>query len=146
MTPAEIKTLRESLGFTAQGLADWCNANLGGPKEGRAIQRYEEGSRTVPADVDQALRALDRMVTAAAMAEVEHQLRCPEQPVTVALVRYRTTEALHRHRPDMAEQGLPVNIHTAIMDRTRQGLERSGAIVRIAWLESDNYEASRAEN
>ena len=53
MTPAELKTIRESLGLTVQWLADRAGVKL------RTVQYWESGRSGVPADVSELLLRID---------------------------------------------------------------------------------------
>jgi DNA (cytosine-5)-methyltransferase 1 len=55
MPPAELKTIRNTLGLTQSGLSD----ALGLAKNGdRSIRRWESGSTTIPEPVAMAVKSL----------------------------------------------------------------------------------------
>ena len=61
MTPAELKTLRRSLGLSANGLASW-GENVGErvAQSGRTVRRWEAGTAPVPGAVALLLAAARR--------------------------------------------------------------------------------------
>lgn len=129
MTPAELKTLRESLGLTAQWLADRAGVKL------RTVQYWEAGRTAVPADVSEMLTRIDAQFTEAtrqALAVVDEQTQKQgHPPETVRLYRYRDDAALWQARPDMA--GLPVTAHAALLARVRLALLARGQDVVIEY-------------
>lgn len=129
MTPAELKTYRESLGLTLQWLADNSNVKL------RTAQYWESGRMSVPLDVSERLSKLDQQFSKAAdyAVQIAHENVTAQDsmPDNVVLYRYRTEDELWQARPDM--QGLPVTSHAALLNRCRLALEADGFIVRIEY-------------
>lgn len=128
MTSAELKTLRESLGLTAQWLANNAGVRL------RTLQYWESGRVPVPADVADLLVALDLRYTCAAQQAVDVAQQITHEhgkPETVALFRYKDEASLWADRPDM--QGLPLAAHAALLARTRLSLIAAGFAVRIEY-------------
>lgn len=129
MTPAELKTLRESLGLPVQWLAEQAGVQR------RSVEYWESGRSRVPDDVAERLLALDQQfaeATRQALAVVDEQTAAQGQaPRTVYLYRYRDEAALWAARPDM--QGLPVTAHAALLARVRLALLASGQAVAIEY-------------
>lgn len=127
MTPAELKTIRESLGLTAQWLADRAGVQL------RTVQYWEAGRTRVPDDVAEIITRIDAQFTEAtrqALAVVDEKTaKQGRPPETVTLYRYRDDAALWEARPDMA--GLPVTAHAALLARVRLALIERGQPVTI---------------
>ena len=129
MSPAELKTIRESLGLSAQWLADRAGVLQ------RSVQSWEAGRSRVPDDVAELLLKLEAQfaeATRQALAVVDEQTAKQGQPPeTVRLYRYRDDAALHAARPDMA--GLPVTAHAALLARVRLALLARGQAVVIEY-------------
>jgi len=129
MTPAELKTLRESLGMPVQWLAERANVQR------RSVEYWEAGRSRVPNDVADLILRIDAQFTEAtrqALAVVDEQTAKQGQPPeTVRLYRYRDDAALHAARPDMA--GLPVTAHAALLARVRLALLARGHAVVIEY-------------
>ena len=129
MTPAELKTLRESLGLPVQWLAERANVQR------RSVEYWEAGRSRVPDDVAELLLKLEAQfaeATRQALAVVDEQTAKQGQPPeTVRLYRYRDDAALHAARPDMA--GLPVTAHAALLARVRLALLARGQAVVIEY-------------
>lgn len=130
MTPAELKTIRESLGLSAQWLA-----GRAGVRQQRSVQYWEAGRSRVPEDVADLILRIDAQFTEAtrqALAVVDEQTaKQGHPPETVRLYRYRDDAALHVARPDMA--GLPVTAHAALLARVRLALLARGHAVVIEY-------------
>jgi DNA-binding transcriptional regulator YiaG len=129
MTSAELKTIRESLGLSAQWLADRAGVLQ------RSVQYWEAGRSRVPDDVAELLLQIDAQfaeATRQALAVVDEQTaKQGRQPETVRLYRYRDEAALHAARPDMA--GLPVTAHASLLARVRLALLARGQVVVIEY-------------
>lgn len=129
MTPAELKTLRESLGLPVQWLAERVGVQR------RSVEYWESGRSRVPDDVATLLLQLDAQFaesTRQALAVVADQTATHgAPPETVHLYRYRDEAALWAARPDM--QGLPVTAHAALLARVRVALLALGQRVSIEY-------------
>lgn len=129
MTPAELKTLRESLGLPVQWLAERANVQR------RSVEYWEAGRSRVPDDVADLLLQIDAQFAEAArqaLAVVDEQTAKQGQPPeTVRLYRYRDDDALWAARPDM--HSLPVTAHAALLARVRLALLARGQVVTIEY-------------
>lgn len=129
MTPAELKTLRESLGLSAQWLADRSGVLQ------RSVQYWEAGRSRVPDDVAELILRIDAQfaeATRQALAVVDEQTAAQgHPPETVRLYRYRDDAELWQARPDM--RGLPVTAHAALLARVRSALLARGQAVAIEY-------------
>lgn len=126
MTPAHLKTLRESLGISAQWLADQAGVQR------RTVQHWESGRSTVPADVAAMIERLDADFERMSDAAVEQAKAAKAEhgaPESVDLVRYRTDAALWAAHPEM--KPLPVTAHAALLYRCMRKLEAAGFAVTI---------------
>ena len=135
MTPAELRTLRESLNLTGEQLAQ-----LFGVRD-RTVRRWEAGEWTIPDDAADHLRRLDAQIERAVIEAVEAVERAPERPADAVLVRYRTDADLARYRPDM--RSLPASVHGALVDRVRLAFSRLDIPTRIVWMDPDAYDRWR---
>ena len=129
MTPAELKTLRESLGLPVQWLAERANVQR------RTVEYWEAGRSKVPADVAETILRIDAQfaeATRQALAVVDEQTAKQGQPPeTVRLYRYRDDAELWAARPDM--RGLPVTAHAALLARVRTALQERRQDVAIEY-------------
>ena len=130
MTPAELKTIRESLGLPVQWLADRASVQR------RSVEYWEAGRSNVPADVAELLLKLEAQfadATRQALDVVDEKTaqHGGEPPETVRLYRYRDDAALWSARPDM--HGLPVTAHAALLARVRLALLARGQSVVIEY-------------
>lgn len=172
MTGAELATWREFAGLSREDLA-----HLAGVQP-RTVKHWESGRAGVPADVQaiaqqaayavrtaaaHALRVIDQQARAAAPA-AGRTMPLSSQPDSTAhatpgatpgdvvLMRYRTDEDLHRHRPDM--RGMPCGMHGAIVREVCAGLARRALPYpdgtapanppprpRVVWMDSASYAA-----
>ena len=135
MTPAEFVTIRESLGLTAQWIAENSGMKL------RTVQFLESGRAEVPEQVSSMLdriymmldSAVDQAITA--IEKVIEQQGIP--PSSVALVRYRSDADLWRFRPDM--KPLPTTAHAVMLSRLRCFLLSRGIPSVIKFMEPKQY-------
>ncbi|MDK2126243.1 Aca2/YdiL-like domain-containing protein [Parachitinimonas caeni] len=135
MTPAEFKTIRESLGLTAQWIADNAGVKL------RTAQYWEAGRMAVPVDVVNMLDRIDRTLEfsiAQALDQVAELAKQQGTPAQITLVRYRTDAALWQFRPDM--KPLPATTHAAMLSRLRRALWSRGIPTVIQYMEPEEYE------
>ncbi len=135
MNPAEFKTVSESLGLTAQWLADRFQVNL------RTVQYWQSGDRASPPDaVCEELLELDRSIDAA----VEHAFVAAREfiaesivkfgePEEIVLYRFRDEQVLWEHHREM--DGLPLTCHGALLARLRRRLRAEGIDVVIDYFE-----------
>lgn len=130
MTPAELKTIRESLGLPVQWLAERANVQR------RTVEYWEAGRSKVPDDVAELLLKLDAQfaeATRQALAVVDEQTeKQGQRPETVRLYRYRDDAELWAARPDML--GLPVTAHAALLARVRLALIARNQAVAIEYI------------
>jgi len=134
MTPAEFKTMRESLGLTAQWIADNAGVKL------RTAQYWEAGRMAVPADVASMLESIDKMLNFSVAQAIEHIDDMSSQhgaPADVALVRYRTDADLWRFRPDM--RPFPTTTHAEMLSRLRRALDLRNIPSLIEFMEPEEY-------
>jgi transcriptional regulator with XRE-family HTH domain len=134
MTPAEFKTIRESLGLTAQWIADHAGVKL------RTVQYWEAGRMAVPADVANMLNDIDKTLEATVEQAIAHIDELTKQQVALAeitLVRYRTDADLWRFRPDM--KPFPATTHAAMLSRLRRALWSRNIQSIIEFMEPDEY-------
>ena len=115
MTGAELKTLREALGLSAQWLADRAGVAQ------RTVSYWESGTAAVPTDVEDLVNSLDltlKRVVSEVVVQCRRQVREHGAPEDVTLRRYRSDADLWANRPDM--QGVPVAYHAAMLSRVKE--------------------------
>lgn len=135
MNATELKTYRQSLWITREEAARMFNV------QDRVYRRWESGEWSVPNDVAEKLRALDRtltdMVTQACViyaAVLQRYVVASD----LVLIRYNSDEDLWRSQPQMTH--LTHTLHAVAVDRTRQVLESQGGTVRIVAMDRQAYE------
>jgi transcriptional regulator with XRE-family HTH domain len=146
MTGAELQTLREGCGLSRDDFAGLCGVAA------RTVKHWENGRSGVPLDVANTAHRIDEMVRKSVYEGVYSMRialsRRDDPPAEIVLMRYSSTEDLSRYRPDM--EGMPTGVHGAIICHLRQAILTTpsfdGVAVRIVWMQSDIYEAWRAEN
>lgn len=134
MTAAEFKTIRESLGLTAQWIADHAGVKL------RTAQYWEAGRMAVPRDVADMLELIDKGLESSveqAVAHIDELTKKHGQPEQITLVRYRNDSDLWRFRPDM--KPLPATTHAAMLSRLRRVFWCKGIPSVIEFMEPDEY-------
>lgn len=133
MTGAEFKTIRESLGLSAQALAD-----ILGVSQERTIRRWEDGSRAVPVGAAERLLALDQW--ADTLAANGYTVIQGSGAAAVVLLRYETEEDLRHYRPQDAAFPHANRVHAAALGRLRR---LAPDAVRLLSMDAGAYEAWR---
>ena len=123
MGPAELKTIRESLGLSARWLADRAGVLQ------RSVQYWEAAAAAVPEDVADLILRIDAQFTESDAAGAGGGRRADGQAGPPARNRAAVPlsgrrRALHAARPDMS--GLPVTAHAALLARVRLALLARG--------------------
>lgn len=142
MNPIELNTLRRSLWLTREQAA-----HLNGMTE-RSWRYLEDGTRAIPADVQARIRQLDDAANAMADAEWDKYANLTVsrggnsgldwRDIKAVLLRYDVSAAnLGAVHQEMA--GMPVDFHSAAIDRARILLEGEGATVRIVMFDPNAY-------
>lgn len=111
----------------------------------RTVRYWESGRNAVPADVETAIRVLERasiemtddLVAQARKLIAEYGK--PDKPLPV--VRYAEAEDLARYQPTMA--GLPATFHAMAIARARWILLADGVELEARMLDVPAYEAWR---
>lgn len=134
MTPAEFRTMRETLGLTGQWVADRADVSL------RAVQYWDEGRWVVPEAVEDMLETIEQTLEAAveqALEQVDESIARGAVPDEITLIRYRTDKDLWRFRPDM--QPLPATTHGVLVTRLKRALCTKGIAATIEFMKPDEY-------
>lgn len=125
MTPADFKTIRESLGLSAQWLATAVDVDQ------RTVRRWEDGAIPLRSDVVDLLTRLDEQLAADVVAEVDRILADVGTGAGTAPAAVLDTlepadwPILEIPRVDMDvtdERGLPASYHRAVAARVRREL------------------------
>lgn len=132
---AHLKTLRESLGLTAQWLADQAGVRL------RSVQYWESGRSKVPADVCNMLKNIDESLNGSVERAVEHinevKAETGAYPEEVVLIRYRTDDDLWQFREDM--RPLPTTTHAEMLARMRREFAKINVQTQIVYMDANAY-------
>lgn len=139
MNATELKTYRQSLWITREEAARMFNV------QDRVYRRWESGEWSVPADVADKLRDIDRMLNAIvdlAWDIYTDQERRHGAPINIVLIRYNSDEDLWHYHPQMTQ--LTHTLHAVGVDRLRQMLDNQYATVRIVTMDRQAYEDWRA--
>jgi|GEM_PF-635328 len=133
MTPAEYKTLRESLCLSTQWVADQSGIDA------KACKQWESHQSTVPTDISQLLLHIEDLVSKTSQSSINHIIKTAESGKTgmVVMIRYQTDEDLWRFVPSL--KPLPTSTHGSILSRVRQGLSIHNIRTKIAYMVPDDY-------
>lgn len=146
MTGAEAKTLREFLSISAQGWADRLkHTGLLSSGNLRTIQRWEQGERSVPQDIAEALEAEVQGVQQRVDAEFKrmqaaHKAAKSARPF--ALIRYDSQEDFQRHHPGEASPH-GYRLHVAAISQVFMRAQNAALPVRMVMMDLPDYEAWR---
>ena len=141
MTPAELKTLRESLGLSEQWVAERAGVQL------RTVQYWEDGQDSVPVDVANMIEHIDETVNLSVKNNLKKIKATNKKGDEIALIRYRTDDDLWSFTTDMAP--LPAACHAAMQARLRRALLDSGYLPFIVYMQVNHYRKwlkGRADN
>jgi len=137
MTPAELKTIRESLGLPLQWVADQAHVQL------RTAQYWEQGRTAVPQDVAKLIQDLDEQFWQLVADYLEQIKEIAEEegalPEEIVLIRYRTDADLWEFQPDF--RPIPASSHAALISRTRRALWEIGVPSIIEYMDPEDYRA-----
>ena len=128
MTPAELKTLRESLSLPAQWVANQANVRL------RTVQYWEAGRTAVPKDVADMLRDVDARIDQMALEALDAYRDAG--PVT--LYRYSSDSELWENKPDLFPW--PAATHAVMLARLTKMLSGAGVASTIQYHAAENKE------
>jgi len=137
MTPAELKTIRESLGISAQWLADQTGVRL------RTVQYWESGERlSIPDDVQKLIWQLENQANAfvdKSLDVIEERLENGDDVGLVVLIRYKSDRQLWEYHP--ALYPITVTCHSARIYRLYRELRQLEVDVHIVYLDEEQYRA-----
>lgn len=133
MTPAELRTIRDALGVSADWVAGRARVTL------RSVRSWESGRKgvAVPADVA-------AFMTAAWAAQRDYTRRETARiratgPHRVTLLRYRSDQDLHTYAPHVL---LPAVAHGIAQLYIADDLHHQDAIpTRVVWADVTDYRA-----
>lgn len=135
MTPAELKTIRESLGLPLQWVADQARVKL------RTAQYWEQGRNAVPQDVADMMNGLDEQFWQLVADYLTQVKEIADEdgalPEEVVLIRYRTDADLWKFHPDF--RPIPAGAHAALLSRTRRALWEIGVPSIIEYMDPAEY-------
>ncbi|MDD3757721.1 MAG: DUF1870 family protein [Advenella sp.] len=135
MTPAEMKTIRESLGLSAQWVANQAGVKL------RTVQYWESGRNAVPDDVAQMLIGIDGQLWGIVAQAVDQIRQAADEagalPEQLDLIRYRKDEDLWHFQPEFSP--LPATCHAMLLSRLIREIEPLKIPVRIIYMQSEKY-------
>lgn len=92
MDPGELQTVREALGLTTRHLAGMLDVRED------TVRRWESGRDPIPVRVREEIETIEA-ATATAVGELVAALKDARDP---AVLVFRTDEAMHAARPDLA--------------------------------------------
>jgi DNA-binding XRE family transcriptional regulator len=134
VTPADFKTIRESLGISAQWLATAVHVDQ------RTVRRWEDGAIPLRADVVDLLTRLDEQMAADVGTEVDQVLAyldaIPGTELAALLDSLSPDDCpvleIPRVDTDVTDvRGLPASYHRAVAARVRQ---RLGGRLRLMYV------------
>lgn len=133
MSPADLKSMRESVGLTVSDLALIANV------QDRTVRYWESGvpSRNgVPDDAAALVRDLDLRLTRLADQIVADILKS-NNPAGATLLRFKESADLWSFHPEF--RGLPVTTHGAMLSRCRLALEKHNRSTRMVYMDPKLY-------
>ena len=137
MTPAEFKTIRESLGLTEKWIADHSDVNL------KTVEYWESGRMAIPKEAEKMFANIDRLLdksVAKVLTQIEEVEKVRgEPPDEVMLLRYRTDADLWQFYPEM--KPLPASTYATLLSRVRRRLWSKGIPSVIEYMEPEDYQA-----
>jgi len=116
MTPAELKTLRESLGLSVR----WC-AQENGINQ-RSWRYWESGTFKIPQDAIEWITSLSTLADSTAKKAIESILEQKDRPEEVMLIQYKTDKEMWELKPEM--RYFPASYHAAILAKTQSELKK----------------------
>lgn len=135
LNPAEFKTLRESLGLSAQWVADQSGVIL------RTAQRWDSGRPgidvKVPEDVVAMLEKINSQLITMVNQAVDIVDSAKPKPNRIFVVRYRTDEDLWHFSPDF--EPLPYTCHGAMLGRLMLALSGRDIEFGCRYMDRENY-------
>ena len=139
MTPAEFKTVRESLNLSGRDMA-----NILGLKSDRTIRFWESGRSPVPDGAAAVLIGIDTAVKHAVDRAVEREVeaideinRVPVSTGKTTIYRYRDDGQFARLDPENYEALHYAKVHHAMIARLRVTLRRLGVRGEIVYPPDD---------
>lgn len=107
VTPAELKTIRESLGFTGDALGRYLSPTVAG----RTVRHWEQGKYPIPEGVVAELRRLEQLTD----SYVEESAASLQNRTDPTMTVYRDDPEFQAARPDLANY--PAAWHRAVAAR-----------------------------
>ncbi len=131
-----MKTLRESLGLTAQWFANQFGLDP------RSVYYWENGRNKISSDSIELLNSIDKKVTDMVNSFIgqiklgidKHNYK----PEEITLIRYKNDEELWRFEPDF--KPLPVSCHAMMLSRLMAELNELEITVHIIFMDVAEYE------
>lgn len=141
MTPAELKTTRESLGLTSL-----CISMITG-KSLRTVQYWESAmsKRKVPADIPVLLSKIEKEIAAGAKELAEEVIRdkkCVNNE-TAILTRYKNNEDYWQLNPKL--KGYPATTHAVMIQQTINILNSNDISTRTEYMDIAEYKSWLAD-
>ncbi|MER5816832.1 DUF1870 family protein [Streptomyces californicus] len=125
MTDAELRVVREYLGFTPEALADHLKVSA------RTVRHWEAGKYAIPDGVRLEMEDLEARTAAFISGVVSKLLDIPDPGVFT----YRTDDEYHAAHPEIP---FPASWHRAVVARIAQDVPG----LAIAYAQPDNAEAA----
>lgn len=124
MHSAEFKTLREAVGLSISTLVKVIDVDE------RSIRKWESGKKKLPADVIEAVVAIDQLLTDTANNAFNEFKKAPQD--SVVLHRYIEEEDYLTAHPEF--EGLPIASYGVSLFRLRQKFIDAGIPVSIEYI------------
>ena len=134
MTPAELKTYRETLGLPREWFAKKAGV------EPRTVSYWESGKHKVPDDVAEMVNGIYRMCRNAADEAIKQVSMFSEAnsiPEQINLLRYKDEKDLWQCQPGF--NGLPVSTHAAMLVMITYELRLMGITCAIVYFDAEKY-------
>lgn len=139
MTPAEFKTIRQTIGISAQNFAELLNV------EPRTIQRMENGladPKGFAVDLLQSLYESFCLMCVESENQLENTIKTYGKPTEIVLIRYKKDD-FKLFNPDFGD--MPESIHSATLGRLKTFAEAKCITVKIIYFDPILYREWKGE-
>lgn len=135
MTPAEFKTIRESLGLSQSDLSDMTGKTI------RTIQNWESDQRPkgVPLEVGESLQDLDRIIRGQS-SQKRKGFFGNQKPSMKVFIRYRTDDEFFSYESEAFQAYKTVDLHSVYIRRSVENRKRAGNYSRIVFMNPENFQ------
>ncbi len=140
MTSAEFKTIRQTIGLSAQNFAELLSI------EPRTVQRMENGQadpKGFAVDLLQSLYESFCLMCSESENQIENTIKNYGKPTEIVLIRYKKDD-FKLFNPDFGT--MPESVHSATLGRLKTFAESKGITVKIIYFDPIAYRNFKGED